>query len=388
MTEILFIRSAPLNVTPAVGRYARFLRSTGGAKTLHGLELDYGQPRPAVDFVDELHTLRRPFQGTLQRVMAMLAWQLYQLRILFRLRPRLIQFCDVFSVPAVLVAKLLLGARLVFDIRDAARLAVSHRGWLVGHLLGALEGIGALASDAVIVVARPLAAALPPSVRDGCFVIPNAPPVDLYKAPRFSDDGRLRVNLSGFVSYRRNLEAWCAVSTRRKRLALDLYGNVADEATQRILEMYGIPAVLRLDHAEALKRTEDCDAVTLMYDPSIEINRFAAPNKLYEALMLGKPIVCAVGMRMADELLEWDCGLAVPYGDVDALEAAVERLSNIDERARLGGNARNLFLERYSGCAEREMTRLYTQLGLTLQARSGGGRGRISDVPVDHESPL
>jgi glycosyltransferase involved in cell wall biosynthesis len=366
MQDILFVRSAPLNVTPAVERYARFLRRTGRGKPLLGLELDYGQPRPPVDFVDELHSLRRPFKGMAQRAVAMLAWQAFQVRTLVRLRPDVIQFCDVFSVGPALLAKLLWRAKVIYDIRDVAKLAVSHRGWLTAQTLGLVEAIGTMASDAVIVVDRPLVEALPRRVRAECFVVPNTPPQDLFTEATFSENDRLCVNLAGFISHRRNLEAWCAVAARRTDVVLDLYGTIADDQTRDVLARHGLADVKRLKHADALERTRGCDAVALMYDPSIGINRYAAPNKYYEALMFAKPIVCAEGMGLAAEVREWDCGFVLPYGDEGALERALERLKELSERRRLGDNARRLFVDRYKGRGEMEMRRLYAKVGIAI----------------------
>lgn len=368
MIDLLLTRSGPLNVTPAVERYARQLRRSGFTGSMHGMELDYGEPRPRVDFVDALHTFRRPFQGTVRRIVALLGWQLFQVVTLVRLRPRVIQFCDVFSVFPSLLAKLLWRARLVFDIRDVVKLAASHHGRGAALFLGSIEALGALWSDAVVVVDQPLVDAMPRRVRQECFVIPNAPLQDLFTGPSFSGDGKVRVNLAGFISFRRNLAAWCGIRERNTNLILDLYGTIADEETRGILDRHGLADVVRVSHQEALERTRTCDAAALMYDPSIGINRFAAPNKYYEALMFGKPIICAEGMGLAAEVEKWDCGMVLPYGNEHALEDAVKRLSTPGERERLGANARRLFIEAYRGRGEREMTRLYSRLGILPQA--------------------
>lgn len=368
-SEVLMVRSAPLNVTPAIERYVQALRKfefTGG---ISGLELDYGTPRPPVAFVDRVSSFGHAFERTSERIVALGLWQLFQVACFARQRPRLIQFCDVFSVLPAVVSKFLFGSRLVFDIRDVASLSVSHRGPFVAWVLGTVESFGANLSDAVVVVDDPLLEVLPPSARSRTFVIPNTPSIDLFKDFVFSSDDGLRVNLAGFISHRRNLEAWLIVRSRVPRLALDMYGTIADETTRRMLDAVGLGAVEKLDYAASLNRTVYADAIALMYDPSIGINRYAAPNKYYEGLMLGKPIVCAEGMGLAREVVDWRCGFAVPYGDPDALEKVVECLREPSERLRLGKNARELFLSRYAGRAEREMSRLYRQIGLLGESR-------------------
>src|SRR5699024_3494791 len=34
-----------------------------------------------------------------------------------------------------------------------------------------------------------------------------------------------------------------------------------------------------------------CDILTALYDPSVKNHKYAAPNKFYESLMLGKPVI-------------------------------------------------------------------------------------------------
>ena len=47
----------------------------------------------------------------------------------------------------------------------------------------------------------------------------------------------------------------------------------------------------KLPYSEVLKLESECDVMTVLYDPRIPNHKYAAPNKLYEALMLGKPFV-------------------------------------------------------------------------------------------------
>ena len=45
-----------------------------------------------------------------------------------------------------------------------------------------------------------------------------------------------------------------------------------------------------MSHSDAMARMEASDAVALLYDPSVVANRYAAPNKFYEAMMIGRPV--------------------------------------------------------------------------------------------------
>lgn len=361
---VMFVRSAPLDCTPAVARYMTFLRSAGFTGRLRGLEYGFREREPTTTLSTEVSTMRRPFGTPRERVTGLLAWQIFQIRAFLNERPELVQFCDVFSAVPALLAKYMLGARLVFDIRDNAKLAMRHKGRIISELFGAVESLVALASDAVVVVNDPLRTMLPSAAARAAFVVPNVPLTDQFDGLRFSESGPLVINLAGFVSFRRNLQTWCELQAASCRIGLDLYGDVADEQTRAILTRYSLGDIKRCSHVQAIERMRQADVVSLMYDPSIGINRYATPNKYFEALMLGKPVICAIDMRIADELASAGCGLAVRYGDQAALAAAIERLSDLTERRRMGAAARKLFEDQYLGAAERTMRRLYQAVGL------------------------
>jgi glycosyltransferase involved in cell wall biosynthesis len=361
---MLFVRSGPLNVTPAVPRYIEFLNAHGFRGLLRGLEYRFREDVAPVRHLDSVRTYRHAFSSKRERLTGLALWQLFQLRALALERPDVVQFCDVFSALPALAAKYLFRARLVFDIRDNARFAMSHYGAVPAAILGALESLASLAADAVVVVSEPLRETLPQSVRSRALVVPNAPLEDSFVDLRFGPPGRIRVNLAGFVSVRRNLEAFCRVCDDDPTVELDLYGTVADAATQDLLSRHGLGPVVSVDRAASIARMADADVVSLMYDPSIEINRYAAPNKYYEALMLGKPVLCARGMLLERELSAQGCGLSAEYGDPASLGEALRSLSSVERRRAMGRRGREHFLKNYWGSAGRAMRALYGDLNI------------------------
>ena len=50
-----------------------------------------------------------------------------------------------------------------------------------------------------------------------------------------------------------------------------------------------------IDYESALELYAKCDLMFALYDPAIPNHRYSAPNKVYEAMLLGKPIIVAEG---------------------------------------------------------------------------------------------
>ncbi|MCR5061635.1 MAG: glycosyltransferase family 4 protein [Saccharofermentans sp.] len=72
-------------------------------------------------------------------------------------------------------------------------------------------------------------------------------------------------------------------------------------------------------------------------------------NKLFDAMMGGKPILYAVDAPN-DFAKDYDCGISVPAEDVDALKNGIEELINMspDELKRLGDNGHNAVLNNFT----------------------------------------
>ena len=102
-------------------------------------------------------------------------------------------------------------------------------------------------------------------------------------------------------------------------------------------------------YEEVLKRTIESDILFRFSDPKLPITKYLSPCKLFEAMMCGKPIIVSDGGLMANIVREENCGLIVPYGDVDAIKEAIIKLKNNPSlRQKLGQNGRKAYEEKYN----------------------------------------
>jgi glycosyltransferase involved in cell wall biosynthesis len=102
-------------------------------------------------------------------------------------------------------------------------------------------------------------------------------------------------------------------------------------------------------YKEVIAETVKAHALFAIYNPADHNIRFASPNKLFEAMMCGKPIIVSDGTYMTNVVEKENCGLVVPYGDINAIRAAILKLANSPELVQnLGGNGRSAYENRYS----------------------------------------
>src|SRR2546428_13167600 len=101
---------------------------------------------------------------------------------------------------------------------------------------------------------------------------------------------------------------------------------------------------------EVLRRTAASHVVAALYDPNVPNNRYAAPNKVFEAMMCAKPVITSDGIAIADLVRSVGCGVVVRYGDRPALQRALEQLMlSPAECDRLGARGRAAFEAGYQG---------------------------------------
>lgn len=98
------------------------------------------------------------------------------------------------------------------------------------------------------------------------------------------------------------------------------------------------------DKLFSLLRT--CSAIFSLYDPSLEVNRLAASNKVYDAMMLGIPVITNPEVINSRFIKEEEIGIIVDYEYNETWDVLV-RPDFIDIARKLGRNGRKLYLNRY-----------------------------------------
>ena len=132
------------------------------------------------------------------------------------------------------------------------------------------------------------------------------------------------------------------------------------------------------------KTKRKSDLLFVLYDPNVPNNRYASLNKLFEAMMCGKPILVGDETAMTEIVREEDCGRVVPYGDVDAIKHAIRTLKNDSPLCkRLGENGRKAYGTKYSGkIMEGRLLEVYDKLD--PEQRRAGAIVRSSPNTAGH----
>lgn len=150
-------------------------------------------------------------------------------------------------------------------------------------------------------------------------------------------------------------------------LRLLIVGKREGDALAAVLEAArGAPNVELRDpvsQEEILRLTRGSHAVCALLDPRDENNRIGTPNKLFEAMAMGRPVVVAEGTAAADIVRREGCGIVSPYAEAGVRDALRRLASDPEAAARLGRAGHAAALREYNWPAQaRRLLAVYDDL--------------------------
>lgn len=157
--------------------------------------------------------------------------------------------------------------------------------------------------------------------------------------------------------------AYCGTLCDRRLLAeiLNAYGNNTKfkmlfagngAFKEKLLELSGnydnMTYLGSIPYADVLKYESASKVISAIYDPVLRNHRLCAPNKFYEAMALGKPIIVCKGTGIDKVVEANNIGLVIDY-DAEQFYAALETLVGNDAlRAEMGARAKALYEAQYT----------------------------------------
>jgi glycosyltransferase involved in cell wall biosynthesis len=123
-----------------------------------------------------------------------------------------------------------------------------------------------------------------------------------------------------------------------------------------------LPPVSKLEMRDALSGADACLAIL----KPIEMYKTTYPNKVFDYMAAGRPVILAIDGVIKQVVEEADAGVAVPPGDPSALASAIRTLAGDPELCRkLGKNGRNIVEKNFS---REELAGKFTTLVKTMRS--------------------
>jgi glycosyltransferase involved in cell wall biosynthesis len=297
------------------------------------------------------------------------------------------------SLPALARMQARHGGRTIYDSRDVymRSRSFSRLGWPLRSTLVALERRWARAADRVLTVNEPYADLLVdqlgiprPLVVMNCpeTWTPGDPRPDLIRAALGLSAGTKVVLYQGQLISERGIEQAMDAILQVPGAVLVLLGFGAWQERYEALagrppyrgHVMLLPAV---PPSALLAWTASADVTVMPIQPTTENHRFTTPQKLFESIAAGVPVVVSDLPGMAPIVRETGVGLACDPSSPGAIAASIRQLMSPPEadRTALRGRVLQVAHERYNWEAQSgTLLALYDELA-PVAARAGDASG-------------
>lgn len=119
----------------------------------------------------------------------------------------------------------------------------------------------------------------------------------------------------------------------------------------------------RMQYEDTLKLESFCDIMLAIYDPNIENHRFAAPNKFYEALFLGKPLIMVKNTGMSNIVSENDIGVLIDYSAEGFANGVYKLIERKEDWEKISFKMKDIYSNKYNWkIMDKRLHALYKEL--------------------------
>lgn len=103
----------------------------------------------------------------------------------------------------------------------------------------------------------------------------------------------------------------------------------------------------KMKYADVLALEKECDILIAFYDQAVRNHRYAAPNKFYEAIGLGKPLVMLHDTGVDEIIDKYDLGVTVDQNIENMVKGINCLINRKDEWLQIASRAKELFIKQY-----------------------------------------
>lgn len=356
---VVITRSNPVAPDPRVEKIARVLQGQGYQVSI--VAWDRSGQFVERESLEGIHIRRLPIIAEYGRGLAnlipLVKWQVDLLRWLWIHRHEyiVIHACDFDTVLPAIIMQQLKKKKVVYDVFDFYADMLRATPVWIKQLVRKVDLWVMGRVDGVFLVDQCRLEQIKGSRPKSLAVVYNTPEDvadELAESTRFKKpESQLHIVFVGLLQVERGLFELLDVLEKHPEWSLDIAGFGGDQhqIVERAKERENVRFLGRVAYQDALALNQTADVLFAMYDPGILNHRYASPNKLFEAMMLEKPIIVAYGTGMDRIIATEECGIVVPYGERSFLEQALMKLaSQPDFRETLGSAARQAYEDKYS----------------------------------------
>jgi hypothetical protein len=194
------------------------------------------------------------------------------------------------NLALILYPLLLMSQHWVLDIFDSFFLKSTSR--LTNFFKVILQRVIYTSANVILVTDEARLNLLPVWSRTKARVLPNFPLTDNLSATRKAESaGPLKIFLSGSIGLDRGIPFLINLLKQDPQLQVHAAGWLYDDAGKDLCEHPQVTYHGVVHQSVAAQIAKQCDYILCLYEPNITNNIYASPNKIYDGIQAGVPVI-------------------------------------------------------------------------------------------------
>lgn len=372
--NILFIRSNAVNPDSRVEKEVTTLKNKGYNVEILAWDRqeNYSLKKENLEIQKDIIINRKGIKaafgvGFKKNILPLLKFQLYIFYFLTKNRNKLdiIHACDFDTALSSFIFAKIFRKKFIYDIFDfyidccnvpnkLRKIILRLDNYVISH------------SDTVILCTEKRKEQIEGSFPKKVVIIHNTPYEKILKNEYLKNNEKIKIVYVGvLLKKERLIEELINIAKENKNYELHIGGfGILEEYIRKITTEYNnIIFYGKISYNKTLELENQCDIMTAIYDPSKRNHYYAAPNKFYEALMLGKPLIMVKGTGMSEIVENNNIGEVIDFNK-KSLENGIKNLVNRkDEWNEINKNMKKIYKEKFSWEEmEKRLLKLYEEL--------------------------
>ena len=329
---VIFLRSNSIDPDPRVEKEALSLSKNDFNVIIVGWDREGDLPSYEKKEFGEIYRIKikAKFGTGIKNIRHLLKWQIGLTVFLVKNRNifDFIHACDFDTIIPALICKAIYKKKVIYDIFDFYADMLRNIPNLLRRIIRKLDLFLIGLTDAVIIADESRKEQIKGSKPKRLVVIYNSPS-KLESKNDFQYSSNLIIGYIGLLQKERGiLEMIDVVKTCPEwKLIIGGFGGDEDEIRKLCDLSDNIKFIGRVPYEIALNIYSKSTVLFATYDPKISNHRFSSANKLFEAMMLGKPIIVAKNTGMDKIVEKYNLGFVVEYGNKQQIKDVLSELS-------------------------------------------------------------
>lgn len=368
---VLFLRCNEVVFDSRAMKYLKFYRNKNIDFRIIGWDRQgnaHGAPEDSIYFMRRAGFNVGGFTAMINRIL----WMLFLIKTLVRncKKGDILHACDLDCAFPAVIYKLLFNrkVRVIFDVFDWYSSLMSTQPGFILFFFKWMERMSVRFSNHIIICEPERREQIPFDFpEEKMSILPNIPYFDdtsflkQDKEYRF-DNGKVTFTYVGTFSWERYLDEIITLAEEGIiNLNIAGYGETAImDRLEKVKDLPNIRYYGKVDYQKAQIIMYNSDVIYAMYASVSPNNVFAAPNKYYEAMFLGKPLFTNSGTIVEKKIRENGTGFICDES-LDSIKTAVEGIK-MDEALVMGEKAHVLWYSKFATYTSEYLKNVYSKM--------------------------